>query len=153
MTSADRRIVVGPAGAVTGVDVVCREEPAGGGPLAAIAAGLAYVHARLVAVLAGDLPFLTASTVDRLLAATGPDVDVAMLVDDAGRDQLLLAVWRTDALQTRLATIGDPNGQPVRRLFDTAAIVRVPVMTKDGQPPPWLDCDTEDDLRRAREWT
>lgn len=153
VTSADRRIVVGPAGAVTGVDVVCREEPAGGGPLAAIAAGLAYVHARLVAVLAGDLPFLTASTVDRLLAATGPDVDVAMLVDDAGRDQLLLAVWRTDALQTRLATIGDPNGQPVRRLFDTAAIIRVPVMTKDGQPPPWLDCDTEDDLRRAREWT
>jgi hypothetical protein len=21
-----------------------------------------------------------------------------------------------------------------------------------GEPPPWLDCDTEADLRQAREW-
>lgn len=154
VAAAELRIVVGLAGdAPAAADVVTREDPPGGGPVAAITAGLAHVGAGLVVILAGDLPFVTASTVDSLIAALRLDVDVALLVDDAGRDQLLIAVWRAESLRTRLTAIGDPNDRPVRRLFDTAAIARVPAATGAGQPPPWLDCDTEDDLRRAREWT
>lgn len=151
--TADRRIVVGPANERSTADVVTREDPPGGGPVAAIAAGLVHVKAPAVAVLATDLPFLTPSTVDSLLTAVVPGVDAAVLVDDAGRDQLLIAVWRADALRTRLTAIGDPAGQPVRRLFDGTAVARVPAQTGGGQPPPWLDCDTDDDVRRAREWT
>lgn len=151
--TAESRIVVGPAVTAAGADVITREDPPGGGPVAAIAAGTAHVNAALLVVLAADLPFLTIATVDSLLAAVTPSVDVALLTDDAGRDQLLIAAWRAAALRSRLTAIGHPAGQPVRRLFDGAAIARVPARTYPGTPPPWLDCDTEDDLRRAREWS
>lgn len=150
--AAERRIVVGPIEAAAGADVITREDPPGGGPVAAIAAGLALVDAAFVVLLAADLPFVTNSTVDSLLAAVVLDVDVAVLIDDDGRDQLLIAAWRTEALRTRLEVIGYPAGLPVHRLFDKAAIARVPAPTDPAHPPPWLDCDTDDDLRRARKW-
>ncbi len=139
VTPAGRRIVVGPE-----VD---------GGPVAAIAAGVVQVRAAIVVVLASDLPFLTTSTVDSLIAAVTGGCDAAVLVDNAGHDQLLIAAWRTEALRARLAAIGDPAGQPVRRLLDAVTLARVSVQPAPGQPPPWLDCDTDDDLRRARDWT
>jgi len=153
VASAQRQILVGPMADSPPGTVVTREDPPGGGPVAAIAAGLAHVTAPLVAILAADLPFLMSSTVDSLLAAAVSGVDVAVLLDDAGHDQLLIASWRTEALRTRLTVIGDPADQPVRRLFDGVMIERVTAATRPGQPPPWLDCDTEDDLRRAREWS
>src|SRR4051812_41556840 len=49
-----------------------REAPPGGGPVAAIAAGLALVRTDLVVVLAGDMPF-AAGTAARLAAALDDD--------------------------------------------------------------------------------
>jgi molybdopterin-guanine dinucleotide biosynthesis protein A len=63
---ADPRVVVGPPQPVPDGVVVLREQPPGGGPVAAMRAGLARVDADVVAVLAGDLPFLTAGIVARL---------------------------------------------------------------------------------------
>ena len=76
------RVVVGPSGLAlpAGVDRT-REEPPGGGPVAALAAGLAALDhpgrpaPEVVAVLAADLPLLTAAAVDELrtaLACPGP---------------------------------------------------------------------------------
>lgn len=84
-------VVVGPPRA--GVDGVrwAREVPAGTGPVAALAAGLHAVQPRAddeVAVLAGDLAGVTASTVRRLRAALGA-ADGALLVDADGRRQWL----------------------------------------------------------------
>lgn len=148
---AVRRIVVGPTHA-PGADVVTQEDPPGGGPVAGIAAGLAHVGSPAVVVLAADLPFLTPGTVDRLLAALGPGVDATMLLDGDGREQLLLSAWRTAVLRDRITALGEPAGRSVKGLFEGVAIVRVVAALDEGQPPPWLDCDTEDDLRRAREW-
>ncbi|PRH79320.1 molybdenum cofactor guanylyltransferase [Streptomyces solincola] len=50
-----------------------REQPPGGGPVAALAAGLRLVEADTVVVLGGDLPFLGDSTVPALLAALTAD--------------------------------------------------------------------------------
>ncbi|MEP6697197.1 MAG: molybdenum cofactor guanylyltransferase [Pseudonocardiales bacterium] len=150
---AGRRIVVGPPTAGSLPYILTRELPPGGGPVAAIAAGLAHVQAPIVVVLAADLPFVTPATVEALVAATGAGAVAAVLVDDTGRDQLLVAAWRTDALRTKLALLGHLEGQAARRLYDTVAVARVAGPQDTGQPPPWLDCDTEDDLRRAREWT
>jgi molybdopterin-guanine dinucleotide biosynthesis protein A len=164
---ARRRIVVGPdmtpdpADPMPEAVIRTREEPPGGGPVAAIAAGLVRVRAPVVVVLAADLPFLTAATVGSLLAALGGDTDtnadtatdVAVLVDDADHDQRLVAAWRASALRSRLGALGEPAGQAVRALFDGASVVRVGAVHAAGRPPPWLDCDTGDDLRRAREWT
>jgi molybdopterin-guanine dinucleotide biosynthesis protein A len=60
--AAEVRIVVGPPQPVPAGTAIVREDPPGGGPVAAIAAGLAAIpDVPFVAVLAADLPFLTAA--------------------------------------------------------------------------------------------
>jgi molybdopterin-guanine dinucleotide biosynthesis protein A len=126
--------------------VVVREQPPGGGPVAAIRAGLAVVRTEVVAVLAGDLPFLTAGVLDELLGALADDG--ALAVDDTGRDQLLLGVWRTPALRAAVARA--PGHAPVRRVLAPLTVARVRPVVAGGSPPPWRDCDTPADLARAR---
>jgi molybdopterin-guanine dinucleotide biosynthesis protein A len=78
-------------------------------------------------------------------------VDGAVLVDRAGRPQWLAGVWRPTSLIARLAALGDPSGRAVRDLVSGLRVARVRVADQGG-PPPWFDCDTQDDLRRAEEW-
>jgi molybdenum cofactor guanylyltransferase len=207
VADAAQVVVVGPPAPGLVADVVTTESPVGGGPAAALEAGLAYVTAPVVAALAGDLPFLTGTVVDELRLALGADpaAAAAVLVDDTGRDQPLCAVWRTELLRDALATVGDPtdgaaelarpdlagpleagSGQPravpdmlagghagrsrepselaatttlrlygvaLRDLLAAAEPLARRTVVVDGGPPPWFDCDTEDDVARAREWT
>ncbi|MFG2489589.1 DUF6457 domain-containing protein [Streptomyces caniferus] len=62
-------VVVGPHRPTTRTVVRALEDPPGGGPLAALDAGLRHTTAPTVLVLSADLPFLTAATVYTLLAA------------------------------------------------------------------------------------
>ncbi|MCZ9338082.1 NTP transferase domain-containing protein, partial [Streptomyces sp. TRM76130] len=55
-------VVAGPRPTARPV-VFAREDPPGGGPVAALAAGLAHTTADHVVVLSADLPFLHASAV------------------------------------------------------------------------------------------
>jgi molybdopterin-guanine dinucleotide biosynthesis protein A len=147
VADAGRVVVVGPRRAGVGAAGVrwVVEDPPGGGPLAALAAGLPLVAAPLVAVLAADLPFLTAGHLAELRGAVGAR-DGALLVDPDGRDQLLAGVWRTGAL--RAALPADPAGRPLRGVLGVLDPVRVP-----ADPRTCLDCDTEDALARARAWS
>jgi molybdopterin-guanine dinucleotide biosynthesis protein A len=152
---ASARVVVGPARPDVPDDVVqVREHPPGGGPVAAVAAGLAAVgRAELVAVLAADLPFLTRAEVDALRAAlTAGDHDGVVFIDRGGRQQWLCGMYRAEALRCALAALEPPAGRPMRALV---AGLRLATLDRpvDGSPPPWYDCDTEDDYRRAEEWT
>ncbi len=85
-TAGHRTVVVGGAEAVPAGIATVREHPEGGGPVAGIAAGLAAldqadvgpaIGLELVAVLAGDLPFLTGAALAELFVAldSGP-IDV-----------------------------------------------------------------------------
>lgn len=153
VAAADARVVVGPppADGPLGVEYT-QEQPPGGGPVAAVAAGLALLDPGVgtVAVLGADLPFLTPDAVDRLLRAVEPDADLAVYVDADGYPQWLCGVWRRTALDRRLAELGDPAGVGMRRLADGLRRVE---LADDSGPPVWYDCDTEEDLRRAEEWT
>jgi molybdopterin-guanine dinucleotide biosynthesis protein A len=145
LSAADTVIVVGPTVPEARADVVCREEPAGAGPVAAVAAGMRHVRAPVVLLLAADLPFLTADAVTALLRARG-DADRSVAVDDAGREQPLLSAWRTDALDRALRRVDPHAGAAVRRLVaETSVPVPLP-----GDPPPWWDCDDLNDLATAR---
>ncbi|SDC09825.1 Molybdopterin-guanine dinucleotide biosynthesis protein A [Geodermatophilus telluris] len=146
VADADERVVVGPPQPVPpGVRVV-REQPPGGGPVAAMRAGLRAVDADVVAVLAGDLPFVTPSLLRELRERlTG---DGVLVVDDAGRDQYLLGVWRTAALEAALA--GATGPVPVRRVLARLTVARHHPARTPGRPAPWTDCDTPADLERAR---
>jgi molybdopterin-guanine dinucleotide biosynthesis protein A len=155
--AASPRIVVGPPPrAALPADVrTTVEDPPGGGPVAATAAGLALLRdldgAAPVAVLAADLPFLTAGDV-RTLRSSVSEVgyDGAILLDDEAHPQWLCGVWRLGALRSRLAAAGDPAGLAMRALVAGLTVAR---LAPTGQAPPtWFDCDTRDDLRRAEEW-
>ena len=150
------RVVVGPPRSGLPADVVrVREEPPGGGPVAATAAGLRVLPGTgLVALLAADLPYLTGAVLAHLSdALRSPELDGAVPVDDGGRRQLLCGVWRIEALLVRLDALGPPTGQPFRRLVEGLRIAALSVPGAAGaSPPPWYDCDTEEDLRRAEEW-
>lgn len=151
---ASPRVVVGPKELPlpTGV-LLTREDPPGGGPVAATAAGLALVPAAVghVALLAADLPLLTADAIRRLRrAAEVPALDGAVFVDNDGRPQWLCGVWRAEALRARLDALGDPVGVPLGTLLGD---LRAGYLAATGVgPPPWWDCDTGADIRRAEEW-
>jgi len=123
-SAARQRIQVGPARVALADPVFRHEQPAGGGPVAAIAAALDDVTAPLVAVLAADLPFIA----DALpgLARAAAERDAAALVDTGGRTCYLAAVWRAEALRAAVRTAGPVAGAPVRRLYDSADVELVP---------------------------
>ncbi|GAC1441438.1 MAG: hypothetical protein NVSMB55_09190 [Mycobacteriales bacterium] len=142
---ASQVVVVGPERATRRPVLWTSESPAGGGPVAAIAAGLEHVRAPTVVVLAGDLPFLFAAAVQALLDAIGGQ-DGALLVDDDGRDQLLVGAWRTAAL--RAALPAEPAGARLGDTLGRLATARVALPA--GERAPWFDCDTADDVATAR---
>jgi molybdopterin-guanine dinucleotide biosynthesis protein A len=146
VAGAERRIVVGPPQPVPADVVLVREHPPGGGPVAAVRAGLDGVTTEVVLVLAGDLPFLTRALIDGLRERlTG---DGVLVVDDTGRDQYLLGAWRTVALKAAVAQGTGPTS--LRRVLAPIAVRRWRPEVGPDQPPPWLDCDTPADLARAR---
>lgn len=146
VAGAAPRVVVGPPQPVPDGVVLVREVPPGGGPVPALRAGLAAVPTDVVAVLAGDLPFVTAELVTALRERlTG---DGVLVVDDAGRDQLLLGVWRTGALRAAVADVDGPTS--MRAVLAPLAVRRHRPPATPGRPAPWTDCDTPADLARAR---
>lgn len=140
-----RVVVVGPRRRTRHPVTWARESPPGGGPAAAVAAGLPHVVGSHVAVLAADLPFLDRSSLVRLAAAAAGR-DGAMLVDADGRDQLLVGVWRTQALRDAFAgPTQDARLGVLLRGLDAARVT-----AGAGPRTPWFDCDTPDDLATAR---
>ncbi|TCB92738.1 bifunctional protein IspD/ispF [Micromonospora zingiberis] len=83
------------------------------------------------------------------------EVDGVCYVDQSGRRQPLCGVWRPAALRAALDRLtvrrGELAGASLRELLAGLAVRE---MTWSGEgPPPWFDCDTERDLRRAEEWS
>lgn len=143
---ARRVVVVGDASGASRADVSTREEPPGSGPVGALAAGLIHTAAPVVALVAGDLPLLTVDAVAALVAAVAGN-DAAMVLDESGAEQYLLAAWRRAALSDRLAAVA--VDAPVWRLYAGVDAVRVRL---GGHPPPWWDCDTPEQFAEAQRW-
>ncbi|KUL35980.1 molybdopterin-guanine dinucleotide biosynthesis protein [Streptomyces sp. NRRL F-4489] len=147
-------VVVGPARPTARPVVRAREDPPGGGPLAALDAGLRHTTAPTVLLLSADLPFLTPATVRGLLAAAagpgGPARDGALLCDRDGRDQPLVAAYRSAPLRRALDELraghGGLAGLPLRPLLSALDLARV----RDAPAAASFDCDTWEDLGTAR---
>ncbi|MGA5315578.1 NTP transferase domain-containing protein [Streptomyces pseudogriseolus] len=126
-----------------------REDPPGGGPVAALDAGLRPVTAEHVVLLSADLPFLDGRTVGALLDALRRGAaDGVLLTDADGRDQPLVAAYRTPSLRRELAALsarhGGTAGLPLRRLTGALDLLRI------SDPVASFDCDTWDDIATAR---
>lgn len=159
VADATARVVVGaPSVPLPPGTLLTREDPPGGGPVPAAAAGLARVGPDVdqVALLAADLPLLTPAAIAALRQAVAAD-DGAVFVDQTGRRQWLCGVWRTAPLRQALADAlcATPSGGSLRSALGGLAVTEV--RAGPNQPgsglPPWFDCDTEDDLRVVKEWT
>ena len=150
-TGSPGSLATGGPGARGGEQVrYTREDPPGGGPVAALRCGLAEVSAPDVVLLAADLPFLRPVHVTRLLAAlAGPAARGVALLDASGRPQWLASGWPAAVLR---AALEDYPGSSLRGVLGPLKPVLLPDETAAGEPPPWLDCDTADDLRVARDW-
>ncbi|MEU0664644.1 NTP transferase domain-containing protein [Streptomyces lavendulocolor] len=147
---AGRAVVVGGRRATARPVVWAREEPPGGGPLAALAAGVRHVEADTVVVLGGDLPFLRDGGVRQLAdALTAGDAEGVLSVDADGRDQPLVAAYRTEPLRRELALLaaehGNLTGLPLRLLVQELRLLRIP-----AAPLASFDCDTWEDIAAAR---
>jgi molybdopterin-guanine dinucleotide biosynthesis protein A len=121
------------------------ENPRYGGPAAALLTGrdaLLRTTTRL-AVLAVDMPHLSAGTFRRLLEAA-PDGDGAVLTDPEGRRQLAFVVdiARLDAVRPHHE---DQHDLPLHRLLASLDLVEVP-----SAGPEHRDVDTWADLRDLR---
>ncbi|MGW1025499.1 NTP transferase domain-containing protein [Streptomyces sp. NPDC002577] len=130
--------------------VWAREEPPGAGPLAALDAGLRRTTAQSVVVLSADLPFLAEGTVRRLLTTLRErDAEGAVLTDPGGRDQPLVAAYRSEPLRRELALLaaehGGLTGLPLRLLTAELELTRI------SDPVASFDCDTWEDVAAARE--
>ncbi len=142
-------VVVGPERPVPAWVTVVREDPPGGGPAAALVAGLVALPAlppdALVVVLAADLPAIDAGTVRRLCGHVTGDVTGAVLVDDRGRRQWLVGAWRHHALAQAAGRRSDWHDRPVRELLAPADPIEV-----TGHEAATADVDTPDDWARWR---
>ncbi|WP_286957721.1 molybdenum cofactor guanylyltransferase [Brevibacterium sp. UBA7493] len=139
-------------GSAAGIDASVRarvqvvaEEPAFGGPLHGISCSLAALPAgeRVILVLAGDMPAITASLLDRLresAAAASP----AAAVDPSGRVQFLCAAWPEATLRDALTGVGPAAGRPVRALYGSHNVTLIPASAAE-----LIDIDTPADLARA----
>ena len=111
-------VLVGASRTTTRTVTWTSEDPPGGGPLAAVVAGLALARTSTTVVLAGDMPHAAtvAARLADVLHGAGPEVAAAVAVDDEGVPNPLLAAYRTGAV---LAGAPDePRGVPARRLLD-----------------------------------
>ncbi|MFI1656386.1 NTP transferase domain-containing protein [Streptomyces sp. NPDC020472] len=128
-----------------------REDPPGGGPLAALGAGVRETGADVLLVLSADLPFLDGTAVRRLLDALDaiPGAEAALLTDAEGRDQPLVAAYRRAPLLRELDLItgrrGTLEGGPLRLLTGGLHLTRVA-----AAPLASFDCDTWEDIATAR---
>lgn len=147
---AGRTVVVGGRRPTARPVVWAREEPAGGGPVAALDAGVRHTAADSLLVLSADLPFLREGTVRRLIGALAAREGEGVVLTDAdGRDQPLVAAYRAEPLRRELALLateyGSLSGLPLRLLTRELDLARI-----ETDPLASFDCDTWEDISTAR---
>ncbi|MFW0790132.1 NTP transferase domain-containing protein [Gordonia sp. CPCC 205333] len=148
VSGARRIAVVGPARDLDPAILQVREDPPGSGPVFAVTAGLAALESDGtvgdydVAVLAADIPFLSAADLDTLSRARqDARAPAAFALDSSGQMQYLVGMWRGSALRDSLS---QATGPAMRGLIPAGAIG----VTLDDRAV--SDVDTAADLDLAR---
>jgi molybdopterin-guanine dinucleotide biosynthesis protein A len=113
----------------------------------ALRAGLRLVAEPWLLLLAADLPFLQAEHL-RELRQVADGSGAAVLADDTGAPQWLASCWRTADVRAALDRYG---GDSLRGVLGPLRPTPTAIAAGSG-PPPWLDCDTADDVAIARKW-
>lgn len=115
---ADPVIIVGPQRLLAADVVWAREDPPGGGPCAALVAGVGCLPDGVthVAVLAGDTP--AGGRAVEALRGVIDDAAAAVVTDPAGREQPMTAIYAVEPLKKVLAAYGSGRDMPIRQVLD-----------------------------------
>ncbi|MDQ3785591.1 MAG: NTP transferase domain-containing protein [Actinomycetota bacterium] len=149
VSGADRIVVVGPPRPVVYAVEWTSESPPGGGPAAALKAGIRCVSSEIVVLLAVDLPFLGAPLVARLVRELAHDTGTALppegviLCDASGRDQPLAGAYLARRLRALLEPYGALAGVSLKAVLGPLRLKRV------TEAEATLDCDTWADVEAA----
>ncbi len=142
-------IIVGPEVATSLQEITfVREEPIGGGPVAAIAAGVEKATSEWVVVLATDLPFAS-EIVPLLVNAMNHKIDGVIPIDQGGQRQILCALYTKSALKRALVAIGNPEGKSMRSLISQLNLREL--LIPSNTIGKLIDIDTPEDLAKALE--
>ncbi|HEX4705560.1 MAG TPA: nucleotidyltransferase family protein [Pseudonocardiaceae bacterium] len=142
VADADQTVVVGPRTPTSRPVRWTREQPWGGGPVAALAAGLRedLPEPDEIVLLATDLAGVTKDTVDRLRNTLAQQqVDGAVLKDATGRRQWLISAWRPAPLRAALPP--SPAGASLHSVLSTLTVADVAELPGES-----IDIDTPADL-------
>lgn len=143
VVDASRVVCVGPERPAGDRVVWTREEPPGGGPVAALAAGLELVETPVVVALAVDLPFVSGAVVLRLVDLCDA-ANAAVVTDADAVPQPLLAAYRVAPLRDALGGLPSVAGASMMQVLESLDVVTL------SDPDAARDCDTPEDLERAR---
>lgn len=156
---AGERIVVGPDAENDPTPAqsrarFVREDPPGGGPLAAVERAVqdlaAHPPTTTVLLLGGDMPFLDVATLRPLQERSAKDGRIHALRDESGRTQYLVAAWPLGLLRDGLDAVRKTHGGVasvgLHRLYTSAP----ESVLHDAGPGESLDIDTPADLAAAR---
>lgn len=123
-----------------------QESPLGGGPVAAIHAGLELIETDFVAIIATDMPF--ANAILSALIENFPDAEDATIPLDAlGVRQTLCALYRANSLRRAIRTLGSPQDQSMRKLSELLSVKEL--ILEPSLERILLDVDSPADLERA----
>lgn len=143
-SGATLTVVVGPVSEHHPAELTTREDPPGGGPVAAIAAGIALIdEAEWVLALACDTPRAAGAVPHLLAAASGSPADAVVGTAD-GRQQPLLALYRREPLAAALGSM-ESSGASMRSLLSRLSVLEVELPEGTAR-----DLDTWEDVEQAR---
>jgi molybdopterin-guanine dinucleotide biosynthesis protein A len=127
-----------------GLTVLADGQLAGKGPLAGVAAGLAWaksIGADAVFTIPVDTPFIPKNVIARLVPA--PAVSVWQ-----GRQHHLVSIWPVDFLPALLDFLSQPGGYKVR---DALALVAARQVVFEAAEDPFHNINTPEDLAVAED--
>ncbi|WP_307816536.1 molybdenum cofactor guanylyltransferase [Nocardioides limicola] len=143
LVDADEVVVVGDQVPTDRPVTFVMEEPRRGGPAAGLLTGVDSFlrRPRLIAVVAVDMPLLTAATFRRLREAKR-DHDGAFLVETSSMRRQLVGVIDADRLAQVRPGPEDRHGLPMHKLLADLDLVDVPGIGREA-----IDIDSWTDLR------
>ena len=145
LISVPQIIVVGPTFTAENPKIsFTREQPIGGGPVAAISAAIPLVEHEFVGILSVDAPFAVSPLLEMYRVVEQDSIDEALVATDGNHESYLVSVYRRDALIRALSQLGKAENASMKSLLSHIEYGSVQFPRHQ-----LIDVNTPEDLKRA----